>query len=68
MHHIKDPTMNGRTAAMLLIAFSVAGLAACGEKSQDLVPAGSRAYENPGGDGRLRERTLNQGESGRIGY
>lgn len=53
-----------RWAGAFLSAALVAALAACGEKPQRTVSEGSynRAPGNP-----LAERTLNQGESQRIG-
>lgn len=42
-------------------------LASCGEKAPRLDPEGSRAYSNGSPQHPVYERTLNQGESERIG-
>jgi len=55
--------MQGRFAAILLAAISVTSLAACSEKSQNLVPAERHAnQEDENRTNQMRERTLNQGE------
>ena len=59
--------MKYRIAALLVAAFAAAGLAACSEKPQRL------SEEEPtlitqSWQGEVRERTLKQGESGRMDY
>ena len=50
---------------LLFAALALAGLAACGEKPPRVVE-GEQAYNNDGGENRLRERTQTQNESSRI--
>jgi RNA polymerase sigma-70 factor, ECF subfamily len=62
-----------RTVLALLAAALTANLAACSEKPARLVPEGEHTYngesgDNASGDNALRERTLKQGESGRMTY
>jgi RNA polymerase sigma-70 factor (ECF subfamily) len=57
-----------RLMAMLALALVSAGVAGCSEKPQLLVPEGEAQAERLQRDGELRERTLNQGESGRMSY
>lgn len=59
--------MNARVAAIVIAAVTLTVLAACGEKSQDLVPAENRADKSGNRDSQMRERTLHQGEAHRIG-
>ena len=59
--------MKYRMAALLVAALAATGLAACGEKPQRL------SDEEPtliteSWQGQVRERTMKQGESGRMDY
>jgi hypothetical protein len=54
-----------KVLAVLMSALAAASLAACSEKPFRSVPDGERAYNS---DSQLRERTLHQGESGRMGH
>lgn len=54
--------------AVLIAAVAAASLAGCSEKPPRPVPEGERAYNGENGDSPLRERTLKQGESGRMSY
>ena len=59
--------------ALLAAALTATNLAACSEKPARLVPEGEHTYngesgDNASGDNALRERTLKQGESGRMTY
>jgi len=60
--------MHRMLVALLVAACVAAGLAACSEKPSRTIPKGEGAsYNNKGsGESLLRERTMNQGESGRI--
>jgi predicted small lipoprotein YifL len=49
--------------AVLAIALTLAG---CGEKPQRPAPESREAYNAPSGERPLHERTLLQGESGRV--
>lgn len=53
--------------AALLLAALLGGLAACSENPQRMVSEGKGSY-NLDGSSPLQERTLKQGESGRIAY
>lgn len=53
---------------VLVASFAAASLPACSEKPPRPVPEGERAYNSEKGDSPLRERTLKQGESGRMSY
>jgi hypothetical protein len=56
-------------AAILPVVLCAAILAGCSEEEQLLVPAtGDQALERQDRDRQLRERALNQGESGRLAY
>lgn len=55
-------------AALLVAALTAASLAACSEKPQRLVSDGEPTLSSESWQGQLRERTLKQGESGRMGY
>lgn len=57
-----------RFIAILGGALVLAAIAGCSEKPQLLVPEGEVQVERLQRDGGLRERTLNQGESGRMSY
>jgi hypothetical protein len=58
-----------RTLAVFLVSvLCAASLAACSEKPARLVPDGEQAYNGDHGENPLRERTLKQGESGRMSY
>jgi RNA polymerase sigma-70 factor (ECF subfamily) len=52
----------------LVTVFAAASLSACSEKPPRPVPGGEQAYNGENGDNPLRERTLKQGESGRMSY
>jgi RNA polymerase sigma-70 factor (ECF subfamily) len=52
----------------LVVSLAAASLAACSEKPPRPVPEGEQAYSSENGDSPLRERTLKQGESGRMSY
>jgi len=52
--------------AALLIAACAGGLAGCGEKPQRPSPESREPYNGPSGERPLHERTLMQGESGRM--
>jgi predicted small lipoprotein YifL len=60
--------MRHTLTAMLVAALAAASLAGCSEKPQRLVPEGEQAYNGENGESALRERTLKQGESGRMSY
>jgi len=51
--------------AVLAIALALVG---CGEKLQRPAPESTEAYNGPSGERPLHERTLLQGESGRMRY
>jgi RNA polymerase sigma-70 factor (ECF subfamily) len=53
---------------VLIAAFAAGSLAACSEKPPRPVPEGEQAYNGANGQDPLRERTLKQGESGRMSY
>lgn len=53
---------------IVVTAFAAASLSACSERSPRPVPEGEHAYNSEHGDSPLRERTLKQGESGRMSY
>jgi hypothetical protein len=57
-----------KTLAVLVAGVVAASLVACSEKPPRAVPEGEQAYNGEKGDARLRERTLKQGESGRMSY
>lgn len=57
-----------RLIAMLGGALVLAAIAGCSEKPQLLAPEGEPQIERLQRDGELRERTLHQGESGRMSY
>jgi hypothetical protein len=63
-----NPTISSMVAAVLVAAFSVAGLAACGEKPQRNLHEDDAARSSESWDGQLRDRTLKQGESDRMSY
>jgi hypothetical protein len=54
--------------AVLAVALALSGLAlaGCSEKGQRLAPEPWQAYNGQSADRPLRERTLQQGESGRM--
>jgi RNA polymerase sigma-70 factor (ECF subfamily) len=54
--------------AVLVAAVAPASLAGCSEKPPRTIPEGEQAHNGESGDGPLRERTLKQGESGRMSY
>jgi RNA polymerase sigma-70 factor (ECF subfamily) len=54
-----------RVMAAVILAV---GVSACGEKPSRPAPEGEQAYNSQNGDAPLRERTLKQGESGRMSY
>lgn len=54
-----------RKVLAVLVAAAAASLVACSEKPARMDPEGEKAYNS---DGQLRERTLKQGESGRMSY
>ena len=53
---------------LLIAALAAASLAACSEKPTRPIPEGEQAYNGEHGGDPLRERTLKQGESGRMSY
>ena len=58
-----------RTLAIFVVTIlCAASLAACSEKPPRHVPEGEQAYNGDNGENPLRERTLKQGESGRMSY
>lgn len=57
-----------KVLVILVTAFAAASLSACSEKPPRPVPEGEQAYNSEHGDSPLRERTLKQGESGRMSY
>jgi RNA polymerase sigma-70 factor, ECF subfamily len=57
-----------RIVRYVLVALASALIAGCGEKPSRPVPDGEHAYNRENGDNPLRERTLKQGESGRMSY
>ena len=57
-----------KVLVILVAAFAAANLAACSEKPPRPVPEGEQVYNGENGDSPLRERTLKQGESGRMSY
>jgi RNA polymerase sigma-70 factor (ECF subfamily) len=57
-----------KVLVILVAAFAAASLAACSERPPRPVPEGEQAYNGESADGPLRERTLKQGESGRMSY
>lgn len=57
-----------KVLAMLVAGIAAASLAACSEKPPRPVHEGEQAYNSKSDDGQLRERTLKQGESGRMSY
>jgi RNA polymerase sigma-70 factor (ECF subfamily) len=57
-----------KVLVILISAFVGASLAACSEKPARAVPEGEQAYNSEKGDSPFRERTLRQGESGRMSY
>lgn len=57
-----------KVLAVLVAAVAAASLAACSEKPPRPAPEGEQAYSSKKGDSPLRERTLKQGESGRMSY
>ena len=57
-----------KVLVILVAAFAAANFAACSEKPPRPVPEGEQAYNAESGDSPLRERTLKQGESGRMSY
>lgn len=57
-----------RVMTLLVAVLAAASLAGCGEKSPRPVPQDEQAYDSEKGDNPLRERTLKQGESGRMSY
>ena len=57
-----------KVLVILVAAFAAASLAACSEKPPRPAPEGEQAYNGESGDNPLRERTLKQGESGRMSY
>jgi hypothetical protein len=64
-----EPSDSHRLLVALLIAVgTAAGLGACAEKQPRTIPRGEGAsYNNSeSGESRLRERTSNQGASGRM--
>ncbi len=63
---MKDSRMKFPMAALLVAALSAASLAACSERPQRQVP-GEHSYNIENGVSPLQERTLKQGESGRMG-
>jgi RNA polymerase sigma-70 factor, ECF subfamily len=66
--HRVDSKIRHTVTAMLLAAVAAASLAGCSEKPPRSVPEGEQAYNGENGDSPLRERTLKQGESGRMNY
>jgi len=74
-----DPALKGafafaglrcdRIVRYVLVAIASALIAGCSEKPSRPVPQGEQAYNSDeNGDSPLRERTLKQGESGRMSY
>ena len=59
--------MKNSVVAMLLVTLFAASLSACSEKPQRVVSEREQ-YNVEDGISPLRERTLNQGESHRMGY
>jgi RNA polymerase sigma-70 factor, ECF subfamily len=57
-----------KVLVVLVSVLGAASLAACSEKPPRPVPEGEQAYNGESGDSPLRERTLKQGESGRMSY
>ena len=53
---------------VLAVVVLAVGFTACSEKPSRPSPEGEQAYDSQSGDNPLRERTLNQGESGRMSY
>ena len=53
---------------VLAVVILGVGLAACSEKPSRPSPEGEQAYNSQNGDNPLRERTLKQGEAGRMNY
>lgn len=54
-----------RKVLAVLVAAAAASLVACSEKPPRMDPEGEKAYDS---GGQVRERTLQQGESGRMSY
>jgi hypothetical protein len=54
-------------AAVIAVVITVTALAACGERPTRADPERARAYSNDAPQSPLRERTLEQGESERMG-
>ena len=59
--------MSRNLACASISIFAAMALAACGEKAPRVDPEGSRAYSNEAPQHPAYERTLQQGESERIG-
>ena len=57
-----------KVLVVLVAAFAAASVSACSEKPPRPVPEGEQAYNSTSDDDQLRERTLKQGESGRMSY
>ncbi len=57
-----------KVLVILVSVFAAASLVACSEKPPRPVPDGEQVYNSENGDSPLRERTLKQGESGRMSY
>ena len=57
-----------RIVRHVLAVLAAAVLASCSEKPPRPVPEGEQAYNSESGGSTLRERTLKQGESGRMSY
>lgn len=63
-----DIGLHRGVAAILAAVLSAALLAGCSEEEQLLIPAGEPTVERRDRDRQLGERTLKQGESGRMAY
>ena len=59
--------MHRALTVLLAAVFCAASLAGCGERPQRLVTDGEKAYNGDNQVSPLRERTLKQGEAGRMG-
>ena len=57
-----------KVLVIFVTAFAAASLSACSEKPPRPVPEGEQAYNPEHSDSPLHERTLKQGESGRMNY
>jgi hypothetical protein len=63
-----DPITRASLTGALMALFSTIGLAACSERPQRVAHEGDAALAGETWDAQLRDRTLKQGESGRMSY